>query len=275
MQQINLTNAGPQLTWDDLDFIEDQIGGQLPDDYKSFMLKSNGGMADPYIGFVWKGELEEVPGFFCMRLEEDGISAPGIAQLRDLGFEGLFPFTGFLSEDDICLDFLNEVGTVWLATYHYNKNDVVDDAKVVKLANSFTEFLDLLVPLPVCPIRNFGKIGTPEELEEYLAKGNSIEDKSENDVSLLIEAIRYSNMPLLKACIQHNANLVKTIRYAMGAEDCFEILPILVKAGADVNEMNEYGRRPLYHVGGTSLPGEEGEHNRKLESLLIEMGAVK
>ena len=88
---------------------------------------------------------------------------------------------------------------------------------------------------------------------------------------LLLEAIRYSNVPLIEACIQHNASLSQSIHYAVGAEKCFEILQILVDAGADVRELNEYGIGPLIRVGGTSLPGEEGEHNRKLKKMLIEL----
>ena len=71
MQHINLTDQGPTLSHEDIEFIESQIEGLLPEGYRNFMLKNNGGMADPYIGFHWKGDLEEVVGFFHLVPSED------------------------------------------------------------------------------------------------------------------------------------------------------------------------------------------------------------
>lgn len=50
---------------------------------------------------------------------------------------------------------------------------------------------------------------------------------------------------------------------------------MLVNAGADIKERDEWGYTPLHYIGGTALPGDEGKKNRAMRHLLIKLGAVE
>jgi uncharacterized protein (TIGR02996 family) len=46
-EHVRFTETGPVLTLDDVDYVERQLGGQFPPDYRAFLLNFNGGKPDP------------------------------------------------------------------------------------------------------------------------------------------------------------------------------------------------------------------------------------
>ena len=54
-----------------------------------------------------------------------------------------------------------------------------------------------------------------------------------------------------------------------------DLVELLVKAGADINERDEGGATPLFYAVGTEIPGETGAQNRRLREALIRLGAVE
>jgi cell wall assembly regulator SMI1 len=268
-----LTDSVPALTPEVLNAFEDEIGGRLPDDYKRFLLKSNGGWNEPTLGLHWNGELHKVPDF-CRLLATDEIGIRrALRNLREMNIDGYLPITSTQNGEDICLDFRDNIGTVWLLVYFY-ENDVPVDATKVYIAESFTEFLKRLVemPEPYCRIEELGKRGTETDLEAYLAEGNSIDAVGKNGHPIVREAIKFGNLSMIEACINRGASLSKTIHQAVKNRRP-DLVKRFVEAGVDVNEQDEYGDRPMSYVGGTALPGDEGALNRSMKDLLIELGA--
>ncbi len=266
---------GPSLSPDDIDAFEREIGGRLPDDYKRFLLAHNGGMNDPPLGLSWDGELHTVPGF-------DSLLPPGhsglrraLENLRELNIDGYLPITMTQNQEDICLDFRVEIGTVWFVRYGY-ENYVAVSARLFPLAGSFAEFLGMLVeiPEPYCRIEELGERGTENDLVAYLAEGNSIDATGKNRMTIVCEAIKYGNLPMIEACIARGASVSRTIYMAVQNRRP-DLVKRFVEAGADVNEPTDFGRLPLSFVPGIALPGEKGAQNRAMYNLLVELGAKK
>jgi hypothetical protein len=172
------------------------------------------------------------------------------------------------------LAFVDKIGSVWIAVYAY-ENDVPVRAKLLPLAKSFTDFVGSLVqiPEPYCRVEFLGKHGTQADLEAYLAEGNSIDAMGKNHMTIVREAIKFGNRPMIEACIARGANLSTTIHQAV-MNDRPELIRRLVEAGVDVNEEDEFGGRPAKYVRGTGLPGEEGARNRAMRDLLLKLGAI-
>lgn len=61
--RVNLENPGPPLTVEDLITFEREIGGELPKDYKRFLLAHNGGLVEPWVGFRWEGAIQTLGAF--------------------------------------------------------------------------------------------------------------------------------------------------------------------------------------------------------------------
>jgi ankyrin repeat protein len=106
-----------------------------------------------------------------------------------------------------------------------------------------------------------------------LAAGNSINAMGKNHFTIVCEAVKFDNSAMIQACIERGASLSGTIELAVGNHHV-HLIEMLVKAGANINERNEFGDTPLHAVGGTALPGKEGAQNRAIRDLLIKLGAV-
>jgi hypothetical protein len=192
------------------------------------------------------------------------------------------PIAPTFSECDICLACQGQdAGAVYFTAYKYKiarmGDDLIpNDVTMVPLADSFTHFMEYLleIPEPYCRIEDLGKRGTPEDLARYLAEGRSINALGKNHLTVLCEAIKFDNSPMVRACIEHGARLSGTVDIAIGNKR-EHLIKMLVEAGANINERDEAGNTPLHYVGGTDLPGEEGTRNRKLRGILIKLGAVE
>lgn len=270
---IRLVNPGPRITASDIAAFEKEIGGRLPEDYKKVLLALNGGIAEPHLGLDWNGKRNTVPVMYQLLPTNESGLRRALRNLRELGVNGYLPITSTWNGEDICLAFVENVGSVWIAVYSF-ENDVPVRAKLLPLAKSFTDFVDSLaeIPEPYCRIEELGKQGTEADLEAYLIEGNSIDAMGKNHMTIIREAIKFDNRPMIEACIARGASLSKTVYQAV-INDLPELVQRLVSAGADVNEQNEYGNPPISFIAGTSLPGEEGARNRAMDNLLIQLGA--
>jgi len=272
------------LTLQQISAFEDEIGGRLPEDYKHFLLAHNGGVCEPLLGLPWTGGLEKVGWFLALYSDDYHGIRNSLRHLRELNAEigsQYLPIAATLSECDICLACRrNHFGAAYFTAYKYKiayRHDLVPiDVTMVPLANSFTELIEYLeeIPDPHCPVEHLGKEGTADDLQRYLAEGHSIDSVSKNKLTILCEAIRFNNLSIINACIEHGANMSGSIKMAVQSGQT-EPLEFLVKAGANINERDEFGDTPLYYVCGTALPGREGQRNRQMRDLLVKLGAVE
>ena len=210
----------------------------------------------------------------------------GLRHLRNVNptkTDGYLPIVSTTSECEVCLKYRGtNAGAIYFTAYKYRKlehpnEDLIPvDVTMVPVADSFSEFLDYVVVIPdiACPIVDLAKQGTEDDLERYLAEGYSLNALSKNGLTLLCEAIKYNNTAIINACIQRGASLSGSVRIAV-INQRPDLIEMLVKAGADVNERDECGGTPLEYVGGTALPGEQGARNRDLRALLIKLGAIE
>lgn len=275
LDSVEFRNSGPRLSGEDFAAFEREIGGQLPEDYKRFLLKQNGGMMKPELGLRWGGEVNVIPYLGAIEPDLDCYSWRALQSLREFGVDGFLPICSTRNGEDICLDFRKSIGAVWLAEFQ-RKDDRPVSVSMHPLAESFTDFVNSLLVIPeiYCPIAELGERGTPDDLERYLREGNDLNAISKNGFSILCEAIKFRNRPMADACIERGASLYKSLHVATYTQQP-DLIKRLVAAGADVNERDEHGRKPIDEVLGTSLPGPEGALNRDTERVLLGLGAKK
>lgn len=283
VSKIHLKNIGPRLKIEEIQAFEREIGGRLPDEYKNFLLAQNGGFAEPKLGFPCKDELIEIECFQQLLPTADGglrRSVQWSRELNSISADGFLPIAHGVSDKYICLAYRRHVGAVCYTTFKYKKvfrGDLVPvGVTMVPLADSFAEFLGGLIeiPNPYCRIEQLGKRGTASDLAQYLAEGHSIDSLGKNHLTIVREAIRFDNSAMTKACIERKASLSGTVETAVKGQH-LHLIQMLVNAGADVNERNEFGHTPLSYVVGTAIPGEQGARNRDLRDLLIGLGAIE
>jgi len=272
MRQLTLTNTGPQLTRFDFYRLELDMGAPVPEDYREFLITANGGFPEPELAFKWRLESRRLNAFWQLLPDANQGIRNKLRYMREMRADGILPIGGS-ADSDIGLLFKDKSHGVVFVEYIY-RDDFPIGAKAYPLAESFTAFLNSLIVLPLDPIVELAKHGTPEELAKYLEKGHSIDELSKHKLSLLCEAIKFRNRALIEACLERKANLTKAMFIAVQNRQ-LEIITRLVAAGADVNEIDEYGETPLHYVGGQALPGEEGQRNRELEALMLSLGAHK
>ncbi len=284
-KKIHFEGRGPRLTPEQISEFENEIGGRLPDDYKEFLLSQNGGTCEPVLALHRPDGTEKV-GWFISLIP--GNEYAGIRDylhnLRDLNPEkadGYVPIASTYSDCDICLACRGDhIGAAYFTAYKYkiasNKDRIPIDVTMEPLADSFSELLDKLVeiPEPYCRVEDLGKRGTADDLAKYLAEGNSINALGKYKETILCRAIAHDNSAMIKSCLKRGASVSGTVLAAVGSRRT-HLIEMLVKAGADVNERDEYGHTPLECIGGTALPGDEGKRNRELRRLLVKLGAVE
>ncbi len=270
---MEMENPGPKLTLDEIIAFEREIDGELPDDYKRFLLANNGGYPVPEVGRRCKGEQPTSVVFYSLEPTGGGLRA-SLDELLKLNTEGFLPIAAE-GEYEVCLECRKDNECVFLGEFTW-AHEAPIGVKLSPLGITFAEFLDSLVPIPTifCPVENLGRDGTPDDLADYLADGGSINALSKEDFTIVCEAIKWNNMPMFLACIDNGANLSSTLLCAVRSCRLEMVMP-LIAAGAEVNERDEDGETPLSYVSGTAELSEEGARSREMQDLLIGLGAVE
>jgi hypothetical protein len=285
MKIHQIAAPGPKLSLEQISAFEKEIGLSLPEEYKQFLLAQNGGICEPKFGLPFAGTMHDVPAFLILYPDDPDI---GIRQalrscrhFKPKKFRGYVPIAETLSGCEICIACEGKhAGAIFITAYKYrvceNWDRIPIDVSMVRLTRTFAELFDYMVklPNPYCRIEDLGKNGTPDDLKHYLAEGNSINAKGKNDLSILCEAIKFRNYNMIQACIESGASFSQSLQIAVG-NNCIPAIKMLVKAGVDLNERDEYGDMSLDYVVGTGYPGEEAEKARATYDLLIKLGAVE
>lgn len=272
-------DAEPPANKSDIDRLEAHIGGKLPDDYKDFLMTVNARMTIPELGLLHKASdatwIDQIVFIPYNKDKEKGLMH-SCSRLREADIGG-FAYIAISAGKAICLDCVTNVGSICMTNHQYEHGFACYSKPMTFVASSFSELLSLLIPVPqeTCPIRDLGLKGTPEQLEEFLAAGNSIDTKSIADMTIIRHAVAGQNMGVFERCIQRGANLKGTLCHAVMVRN-IPMIHRLIEAGLDLNQDQlREGEYPLDHVSGCGLPGEEGRRNREVRDLLLRLGATK
>ncbi len=154
--EMILSDSGEQLTSQDIREIEQKLSLVLPDDYKAFMLESNGGMPEGDYVFEFFDEVTEktnhsvIQEFFILNKEESDDYDDLMTNCMELWDEEMLgkddiPFALDPGGNYLCLSLgSDDYGTVYLCNHEY------DDAETgylvnSKVADSFSAFIEGLV----------------------------------------------------------------------------------------------------------------------------------
>jgi hypothetical protein len=108
--KLDLQETGPALTLPEIEAFEEEIGSRLPEDYKQFLLATNGGFREPPVAFHCDGEINEILGFTILfpPEEEEGGLRLALSLLRELKVRGFLPIARCMNENDVCLSLLTK-----------------------------------------------------------------------------------------------------------------------------------------------------------------------
>ena len=156
---MNRTQHVASLTWsgcrpeaDDqtIDQLEHQVGVRFPPDFRQVMKLCHGGTPEercefdyqhPQLGTVGSG----IGAMLRLPLEEEDLESivGTIAMLDDQLPDGLIPFATDGGGDFMCLDYRHDSNQPPVVYWAHEEDK---DASVFPLADSFSEFLDMLIP---------------------------------------------------------------------------------------------------------------------------------
>ena len=263
---MQLTKPGPSLSGHDIVGFEQEIEVRLPEDYRRFLLDHNGGFPNPPVGYEFEGEVHEIGIFDSLLTSSDSGLRRAYVDFQRYQ-SGYLPIAGDYGERDICIKTQNANG-IYVTEYQYDDHEIPVSVVVRSLAASFTEFIESLVVVPdsFCSIEKIGKEGTAVDLDNYLHRGNSLDAIGRNELTIVCEAIKHNNIPLLSACIERGANLSASI-YTAVQGNRGHVIEMLLAAGADINERDGFGKRPLEFAVGPARKG--------IRQLLTQLGATQ
>lgn len=153
--QMKLNDSGEKITSEEIRSFEKDFSIVLPEDYKSFLEESNGGMPDGDYVFEFFDEVTErinhsvIQEFFILNTNEDGSyndlknNCMNLWNDEALGKSDI-PFALDPGGNYLCLSLnSDDYGTVYLCNHEYEDADTGYLVKS-KVADSFSKFLESL-----------------------------------------------------------------------------------------------------------------------------------
>jgi hypothetical protein len=160
MSKISFTFAGPKLDQKRIEAFESQLGTQLPDEYRQFLLEQNGGIPKPaFFSCDGRDSLDWVD-YFCslgeqllQASEKSASNSLASAAKRDGAYvpsDALI--IGYCCRDDLLLIFVRgrrrgQVHLKAIDEVEFEPPEVrakTPEKAVYRVASSFSDFLDLL-----------------------------------------------------------------------------------------------------------------------------------
>ena len=240
---------------------------RLPETYREFILKVNGGIPKETLLRTPAGVDVDVSIILPVtegKIEETTLLFP------DCLSRGLLPVALGGGGDCVFLD-LNS-GQIFFWDHEIHSHHGFRSWDLTYLADSISDLFfsqagSLAQEYRLDVIEKIGRQGDSKILAEFL-KSNPINSKNTKGRTVAAEAVRYGNLSLLKECIERGAAIERLLHYA-ARNNRTDVIDYLLDIGADINETDDRGRTPLacaivydeirdYLVarGATSVPGE-------------------
>jgi|GEM_PF-758321 len=258
MSSIQFRTPGSPIKSGDVTEFEQRFGISLPEDYRQFLLLTNGGYQPTPETFkieeegeTFLKELFSLNGKTFTSLEKQTVQMKSDlpAGVIPIGMDGL--------GNTICLQVSGkDRGQICFWNHEQEIPSPGESARLLFVARSFQQFLDSLYPDPYKPkldeIEWIGKLGKTRDLLDFLAKGNDIEATNKYGRTILKEATRYGNIELIELAIAHGAITTGAIHLAAMNRQ-MNAIDFLLNHGADINERNAEGKTPLSVVWDTEF----------------------
>ncbi len=281
---LELQDSFPPVTALELDAIECRLKLKLPESYRSFMLKYNGGDFPHLVAFPLKGKPEApvaITSFFH-------ISKGSIPSETDWG--ELVAMQSYGKDRSIPDHFIFIAsagnGMILLSRHHREKvyffdpveldllsheqgnapfvslnSEEVEDRCIYLVADSFIAFLDSLYQSPdrdpphdAIPVFRSVQAGAVDEVEVYLDSGGDPNLRNKAGVTLLMAAANASWPRIVDVLLQHHADANSVDQSGRGAlhhavrGQSYDSICRLIIAGADVCKKDVNGDNPLEYM---------------------------
>ena len=257
--RLNFKEPGKTASEEDIRATEAALRVRFPDDYKAFLLSTNGGWGlDPELWFHVSGTSTSV----IRRLYSVGLSVEPVTHsllLETALIAQILPKGLVVIGDDpfgnkICLGVTNAcVNGVYFWDHEIGQDSSSSEPPILKIADSFSAFLESLEARVSNEdtITSLGKRGDEKQLLAFLAAGGTFVQKNDIGCTLVQEAAKHGNVEMLRACYARGVSMHNLIQRA-AINNKREAIEFLLSIGVDVNERLDAPNRSRLH-GKTAL----------------------
>lgn len=245
MSEVVFTRGHRPLNEERLVEFEDWLKHRLPDAYRNFLLRQNGG--HPHKHLLSECYLEAFYGItdsnanMSLKYNVELMAGDLPSSLIAIGYAG--------NGDRICLSLEDDQIYLWEHEVDY-EGPTPQLQDLVHLAQDIDELLGKLEgddpPVPDEEIENIGRWGDVGLLEEFLAKGHDINEISPTGKSLVRAAAWALQLDFLKECVRRGAALKgRGLLHVAAFTRDVVMAEYLLDQGVDPNERNERNETPL------------------------------
>jgi ankyrin repeat protein len=243
---MKIFNPGCVLPEVELVAFERKHSLDLPGDYRNFLLRHNGGVPERrWFPSAKNGQSGfHIKRFFSLDPSARPIDNLEIQMMAARG-EGLY--------DVVPLSFDYGGNKLYLGACPQNSGEILfwdhesGTNRLELISTSFTRLLDSLIEeeeSDKAEFEHLGEFGTVEDVKLHLAQGRQLHEKNINGRTLIEEAARFGNVSVMRFCIESGAGICDSLHYAAMNRQR-EAVDFLLKAGANINALNRFGKTPL------------------------------
>ena len=254
----------PPLIPETLEELQIKIGRRFPQEYAAFLLQFNGGHFTRTVGYSIPNPTKFVSGGMVWSFigePNDGYENNGLvwnAEVHsDLIPPDFLPIAHCNFSDCVVLKLVGPESR-FEGVWHWNSAAIDGELHFYWLANSFHEFLSMLVydnctdeeDRETLPLFQAVERGAISAIEQYLARGGDVDAYNEHGHTLLMAAAIYRWPKIVRLLLEHSANPNARDRMAQtplhhAAVHSLDSVKLLLATGADATARDTEGKSVL------------------------------